>query len=740
MNEELKVLIIGDAESLEQAIEDTSKLYKKLIDDTKRVERELDKSGKASTRYANQIENLNAELREGTISQKQFEKQLERLQRAERNAARDTKRLENELENLNQETSKLQGKLPGLGKETKKLNTEFKNTGNTTLELGRIIQDSPFGVQGIANNVTQFTQNFGQLRKEAGGLIPALRAIGSSFLGPAGILIAVSTAVTLLQTFGDELLNVTSLNSELAKSTAEFTAQAQTEIRSLQTLLDISRDESLSKETRAKAIERINDNYSDYLGNLDLERISTDEVTTAVDNLTRSLLKQAQVRGAEALIEEKSKDLAEDLLELQLERNEAQSAAARSLDELRASNRTFQDFADTSGTFRDQLKSIAGLARGTNQSAIQLAQAYVTAFEDADQAVNDFQRNVTRELAPLQQIINELTLEDILAENAVTPLTAEVVVTAEEASKRDAKIQAERDKIQKELDKIAAQLEILDLEDAAQIAQEVEQIYRDSGAAAADALRETTPDFEIEGVDQAEQEIIALEKALQSLKKLVNEDTFNLLQGFNLEQLEEFRGRLQSLGETSTIFANAVGGAITDISRSTAEGIKTDSELINTFLGVLLNSLGQALAQIAQNAIQNIAIKQAESTANAIAAGSQTAAASGPAAAFVLPALIAASIATVVGAFGAIKFAQGGIVPGGRFVGDQIPALLNSGELVLNQGQQARLFEMLDGQIRRGAATGDFGLEDVRIEGELRGDTIFLSNQRAGRSNRRFST
>jgi len=39
-------------------------------------------------------------------------------------------------------------------------------------------------------------------------------------------------------------------------------------------------------------------------------------------------------------------------------------------------------------------------------------------------------------------------------------------------------------------------------------------------------------------------------------------------------------------------------------------------------------------------------------------------------------------------------FANGGIVAGSNFIGDNVPALVNSGEMILNRSQQARLFEL----------------------------------------------
>ena len=48
------------------------------------------------------------------------------------------------------------------------------------------------------------------------------------------------------------------------------------------------------------------------------------------------------------------------------------------------------------------------------------------------------------------------------------------------------------------------------------------------------------------------------------------------------------------------------------------------------------------------------------------------------------------------------KFANGGIVPGISFAGDKVPAMLNSGEMILNGSQQANLFKMLNSKLYSG--------------------------------------
>ena len=57
------------------------------------------------------------------------------------------------------------------------------------------------------------------------------------------------------------------------------------------------------------------------------------------------------------------------------------------------------------------------------------------------------------------------------------------------------------------------------------------------------------------------------------------------------------------------------------------------------------------------------------------------------------------------------KFATGGIVPGINYTGDKVPALVNSGEMILNQDQQARLFAMVAG----GGMVGGGGIDYMAL-------------------------
>ena len=99
--------------------------------------------------------------------------------------------------------------------------------------------------------------------------------------------------------------------------------------------------------------------------------------------------------------------------------------------------------------------------------------------------------------------------------------------------------------------------------------------------------------------------------------------------------------------------------------------------------------------------------KQATASFLELASASYFAAhASIPFVGFGIAASFAASAAAVTEAMGALMFATGGIVPGNQTTGDKVAVRVNSGEMILNARQQARLFAIANGAAVYGSAIG----------------------------------
>ena len=92
---------------------------------------------------------------------------------------------------------------------------------------------------------------------------------------------------------------------------------------------------------------------------------------------------------------------------------------------------------------------------------------------------------------------------------------------------------------------------------------------------------------------------------------------------------------------------------------------------------------------------------------------------------YVGPILAAAAAAGVIGLIAAFapKFAKGGIVSGGSKYGDKMLARVNSGEMILNNKQQKRLFDMANGSGGLGGNVA-FKIQGKDLVGVLRNNNL----------------
>lgn len=148
----------------------------------------------------------------------------------------------------------------------------------------------------------------------------------------------------------------------------------------------------------------------------------------------------------------------------------------------------------------------------------------------------------------------------------------------------------------------------------------------------------------------------------------------------------------------------------TDVVGDLQEGLGGVAEMLST-ISNLTNDGTKGWIEYASNAINALSRLMVALKAVGIGNAASQSAAAGPFGWMQIPVAVAA----VVSAFAsAPKFAMGGIVPGNSFSGDRVMSYLNSGEMVLNRSQQARLFSMLNGTTSSGGS----------VQFEIRGDTL----------------
>ena len=108
--------------------------------------------------------------------------------------------------------------------------------------------------------------------------------------------VAVATLTSAILSFVARTKEATRAQKDLQAAADEARTSTIGERRELDALVSTARNKALSDDTRREAIRKLQEKYPDYLKNLSLEKINSENATTAIDNLTASLLAEAKAR------------------------------------------------------------------------------------------------------------------------------------------------------------------------------------------------------------------------------------------------------------------------------------------------------------------------------------------------------------------------------------------------------------------------------------------------------------
>lgn len=212
---------------------------------------------------------------------------------------------------------------------------------------------------------------------------------------------------------------------------------------------------------------------------------------------------------------------------------------------------------------------------------------------------------------------------------------------------------------------------------------------------------------DIDFMDKYTDRLYGLSSVMGSVNSIINKGTGNWL--------EYGMGVTQAITAVISQVAALTAAKKAD---EAADLAATTSKITN--MAAENSAQGVALATQTANEAATSSIKVTMATTE-MAAKSAAAFAAIP---FAGPALAAAQIAsfkTLIATASIPAFAHGGIVPGGSYVGDLVPAMVNSGEMVLNNRQQSNLFSLLNNGGGKGQQVVSIGNPKVR------GSDIYLS-------------
>tara|TARA_A100001391_G_scaffold205370_1_gene205505 strand:+ start:2104 stop:4095 length:1992 start_codon:yes stop_codon:yes gene_type:complete len=262
--------------------------------------------------------------------------------------------------------------------------------GATLTELGRTISDLPFGIRGVANNLSQLSTLFITLVAKSSDGGKSLRGVGEAFkllknqlLGPLGIILVFQSVIALLDFFSQK-------SKKAADAADLFTDATDRQAKTLSVLESQLKDTNLSLENRQAL--------------LDAASVASNRLSKILDDETLS-------------IEERNKKR-QRFLELEIERLKRQSLIEKAEEDLAVAVEASTKAIENENKGLEDFVFIAN--RATNSADIQAAQ---TKFlndkkresEEATDAVAGAEKALTSLLIANSKIIAEQS--DLLETN-----------------------------------------------------------------------------------------------------------------------------------------------------------------------------------------------------------------------------------------------------------------------------------------------------------------------------------
>jgi hypothetical protein len=343
--------------------------FNQELEKTKKQLSFLNSLGKGSSRPVGLINNLNAQLK--TLKQSI----------AEATNEKDVARLNAELEKTQEELKRIQALGKSIADPAVKSFDKFRVSAGaanaSAIAFNRIIQDAPFGIIGVGNNIQQFAEQLSALRITTGSTGSALKTFFSSlFTGSNLIILAVSAATAAFTAYQlgvfDSVEDTRDLNKELedfkntlddvTKSQLEGAQSAQSEIQSFKLLKLQAENANLPLEKRILAVKELRTQYPDYLKGLSDEQILTGKVGLAYQELTTSIYAKAKAAAfSKQITESESKILALVLQEEErlLEINDLKIKKAKiEADGQKQSARDRQDFLTAANAIQENINEL----------------------------------------------------------------------------------------------------------------------------------------------------------------------------------------------------------------------------------------------------------------------------------------------------------------------------------------------------------------------------------------------
>ena len=189
------------------------------------------------------------------------------------------------------------------------LNQNSAATGlasTSAMELGRVFSDAPYGIRGMANNVSQLTsllfQGAGQISETTGkviGLKGAIKGMWGAMMGPLGIMIAIQAVIAAIDAFAGSTSKAEEETKKLGNAFTKMQGDVKVSADELQVLYEVMSDGSAAVGEQAEALK-------------DLKSLGFDPTTQSIDDFIEKQKELIILEASSDLIKKQLKKLVED--------------------------------------------------------------------------------------------------------------------------------------------------------------------------------------------------------------------------------------------------------------------------------------------------------------------------------------------------------------------------------------------------------------------------------------------
>lgn len=190
-----------------------------------------------------------------------------------------------EIQNISRSTA---NSIEPMQRSFKKVADTSGLAGAAVMGMTGIIQDSNYGIRGMANNIQFVVPLLGQLVVQTGSVVGAFKSLWSAMMGPLGIMMAFSTGMTILERYSMR-------KKEVAKETEKVTKTVKDNHAEALILLERLKDLSISEKDRIDILKDLKEKHGVIIGQYKTEEERIIALNIAHQDLMKSMLAEANM-------------------------------------------------------------------------------------------------------------------------------------------------------------------------------------------------------------------------------------------------------------------------------------------------------------------------------------------------------------------------------------------------------------------------------------------------------------